>query len=899
MKKIFYLIFFACFFLNGVICSAAEEGNIELDLTDADLPQEITLQDQINTVLEVGNFFEKNYPGDMILEDLTDDLAKFFPEATTQQLYDRSEWVRDGVRFYRFVKDIYGKVKEKMLMPEEPPLVVAEEDYDTGYNEEYIETKPDEVAVIEDFKKVLSYGPDSRDYKAFKEKYIKDSEKNMPADAFENFSRMLKKLEWKKLPFYGLFYEDPFSGRDGMGEWVKQDENWVRLIAEDSKIGDKKTVRGAVHFHILDGYAVSAYQKGNLPAPTFDFSGSENLEKASIFRPYPERIISDSPENDLIAYSENFAIPVLFEVKDNQSNMKLSADVKFTLCKIETGECREVNAKPEMTLHPGMVFRSAVRNFVAQSFNLLPQTSGDLKLKAAVIDEGDEKEGQVLRLVYTRLHDTAKVDVFADSEEHLEFQRPRIAINDDEITVRLIPKEKQNDLVGKEFEITVSYNEHDSFREKVVAEKASWFDFMQNKLSLGIVLIAVLGGFILNFMPCVFPVLSVKLISLTGFGKRTQGKLRREFFLTILGIFLSFWIISAVLSLLKYLGYSIGWGMQFQNPFFLVLMIFVVSLFITQLCGLIEFRTPDWVNHLVSKNRDKDGIMHFLTGILVVVMATPCTAPYLGTAVGFALSGSVVDIFVIMTAVALGLSIPYLMLLFVSDISIYLPKPGAWMNKLSRFMILMLILTLIWLMSVLYAQTDVKAIIHLSLYLLVFLVIIALRSSMIRKMEILSEDGEIKRLAYHMINAVVIFVCLVLVFFSMLDVSRHFDRHRKINLENKLQFINYQEIADYVKDDKIVVVAVGADWCLTCMYNDVAVFSNFQVRRLLREENFVLIEVDWTNYNKEVLDFMEKFGRKGLPFYVLFSKMIPDGMVLPEVLTEHGFMKIIEDIKGR
>ncbi len=899
MKKIFYLIFFACFLLNGMICPAAEEGKVELELTDEDLPREITLQDQINTVVEIGSFFEKNYPGDMIFEDLTDDLAKFFPGATTQQLYDRSEWVRDGVRFYRFVRDTYNKAKEKMLVPEEPPLIVAEKDYDTGYDGEYIETKPDEVAVIEDFKKVLSYGPDSRDYKAFKEKYIKDTEKEMPADSFENFSRMLKKLEWKKLPFYGLFYEDPFSGRDGMGEWVKQDESWVRLITEDSKIGDKTTVRGAVHFNIIDGYAVPAYQKGNLPAPSFDFSASENLEKSSVFRPYPERIISAGSDNDLIAYNGNFAIPVLFELKDSQSDLKLSAEVKFTLCRTETGECREVVHHPKMTLHPGVIFRSVVRNFVTQSFNLLPQTGGDLKLKAAVIDNGGDDEGQVLRLVYKQLRDTAKVDVFVDSEEHFEFQRPRIAINDDEITVRLIPKEKQNNLIGKEFEVTVRYNKHDSFREKVRAEEASWFDFMQNKLSLGIVLIAILGGFILNFMPCVFPVLSLKLISLTGFGKRSKGKLRKEFFLTVLGIFLSFWGISAVLCLLKYLGHSIGWGMQFQNPVFLVLMIFVVSLFIAQLCGLIEFRTPDWLNKLAGKTENKDGIMHFLTGVLVVVMATPCTAPYLGTAIGFALSGSMIDIFVVMTAVALGLSVPYLMLLFVSDISIYLPKPGAWMNKLSRFMILMLILTMVWLMSVLYAQTDVKAIIHLSLYLLAFVIVIALRSSLVKKIEVLPEESDIKKLSYHLINWTIIVLCLLLMFFSVLDVNRHFGRHRKINLESKLQFINYQEIADYVKDDNVVVVAVGADWCLTCMYNDVAVFSNFQVRRLMNEEKLVLIEVDWTNYNEEVLDFMEKFGRKGLPFYVLFSKMIPDGMVLPEVLTERSFVKIIEDIKGR
>lgn len=158
-------------------------------------------------------------------------------------------------------------------------------------------------------------------------------------------------------------------------------------------------------------------------------------------------------------------------------------------------------------------------------------------------------------------------------------------------------------------------------------------------------------------MPCVFPVLSVKILSLSKFGAENDRSVRRNFMFTAAGIFLALGLIAVVLAVLKMLGRTVGWGMQFQSPVFLVFMMFVIVAFIAVLSGKITIRAPGWLERL---DTGANGFMHFLTGVLVVLMATPCTAPYLGTAVGFALGSAYVsDIFIIMFSVALGLSLPY------------------------------------------------------------------------------------------------------------------------------------------------------------------------------------------------------------------------------------------------
>src|SRR5574344_1837497 len=194
MKKILKIIFFISIIFYSSLIQAAEfqEGKVIIDFKDAEEYEELTFQNQLAMVLEIGRYFEVNYPNDKINENLVPDLANFFPQATQEQLTSRAEWVREGVRFYRVFNKLYTDIKSYITLPPEAPLIVADEEYDTGYSAEYIETKPDELIVIEDFKKVIAYGG-KKDYQAFKAKYLRDKQETKYSFDFDKYANVLKR----------------------------------------------------------------------------------------------------------------------------------------------------------------------------------------------------------------------------------------------------------------------------------------------------------------------------------------------------------------------------------------------------------------------------------------------------------------------------------------------------------------------------------------------------------------------------------------------------------------------------------------------------------------------------------------------------------------------------------
>ena len=204
--------------------------------------------------------------------------------------------------------------------------------------------------------------------------------------------------------------------------------------------------------------------------------------------------------------------------------------------------------------------------------------------------------------------------------------------------------------VGKNFEVSAKLDDINTIRTNIKPQQASFFDTERPELSLGLLALAVLGGFILNFMPCVFPVLALKILAITKFGGSNAAKVRRGFLFTCLGLVTAFLILIGLLILLKSLGYALGWGMQFQSTSFLLIMSFVLIVFMLQIAGIINLGTPQWADRLLRSPNQSEDLLNFLTGLLLVLLSTPCSAPYLGTAIGFALAGSYSDIVIIMTA---------------------------------------------------------------------------------------------------------------------------------------------------------------------------------------------------------------------------------------------------------
>lgn len=899
MKNFFIYIFFACFFAIPMQTKAAEGGHIYMDIQpEPEMvdEKELNFYRQIEKLAERYYHFEVTFPGDAIDGDIYAEVAKIYPYLGYQELEYKVEDIRDTIKTYRRLKKLYEDIKAKMLIPEPPPLIVDEKDYDKHYTAPYIESDSSQPVIITDFKKVLGYGINQQDFKAmelhYKMQKLKDS-KTM--GNFEKLSQLFKDLEWRKLFFYGVVYENPFTGRLGMGDWQETPQGKLRLISVETKV-EKKEVTAALHFVMEPGYMLLWSPEKNIPAPSFDFSQSTNVEKAEVFMPIPTRVVEKSDDN-IMGYLGDFAIPVKITLKDETQPLDLKAIVKTTFC--GNNECFPAELSPDLKLEVGdSLVNSGLSSFIEKTYASLPKSKlKDLEISKVVVDENFDGQGQTLRLILKSDDNPEKVNFFLESKDGISFRRPRITINGKDITVRFQAYDSEINLVGKEFTVTAAVSSMNSLRKSVIARQASIFDTERQVLSLGLLLLAFIGGFILNFMPCVFPVLSLKFLSLTKFGGQKEKQIRKNFAWTVVGIFIAFALLTAVLLALKALGVAVGWGMQFQNPYFLVSILFVMVLFMAQIFELINIKTPQFIIKKLSPEtygETSDIFLNILTGLFVVLVATPCTAPYLGTTLGFALAGSAWDIIAIMPAVGLGLSLPYILLAVYPDLGLLMPKPGPWMQKFSNFMIFMLFLTIIWLLSILQAQTDWNAAIWVGVLLLSFLIILYLRYTILQAVDAQNENPQTRETAAKYVKRIALGLILIFAALSFYKADKAYQLHQaEISLKRDLK-LDRARINNYLRDGNIVIVKVGADWCLTCKFNDVTVFNNNNLEAVAQYYKVKFIEVDWTSYDKDILNFMKQFGRSGLPFYIIFSRTVPDGMVLPEVLTDESLSGIIK-----
>jgi len=392
--------------------------------------------------------------------------------------------------------------------------------------------------------------------------------------------------------------------------------------------------------------------------------------------------------------------------------------------------------------------------------------------------------------------------------------------------------------------------------------------------------VALLGGLLLNLMPCVLPVLSIKVLSLIGHAGAERQTIRAGFVASAAGIVTSFLLLAVIAGTLKLLGLAVGWGVQFQQPLFLATMVVVVTLFAANLLGLFEIPLPQWASNLGLKGDAHGMAGHFLTGMFATLLATPCSAPFLGTAVGFALSRGLFEILVIFLALGLGMALPYLAVAAWPDLARMLPKPGKWMLVLRRLLGAVLLLTGAWLLVVLSAEAGEKA--SLTVGALMGGLLLALGSSRfigVRARAVLVVLFSLGALA----------VSLMALPKPATAVPEH--------LKSLWQPFDRDAIAKDVADGKLVFVDVTADWCITCQVNKATVTYRSPVAERLTQPDVVAMEADWTRPDDNIAAYLASFGRYGIPFNAVYGPGAPDGIALPELLTPELVMEALDKAK--
>ncbi len=624
-------------------------------------------------------------------------------------------------------------------------------------------------------------------------------------------------------------------------EWQHHESSDARLIASTKASPDGALYAG-LHIKLKPNwhtYWRSPGDAGFPPAP--EWKEAVNLEKAEIMFPWPHRYAMQGLET--YGYEGEVVFPIKITKKDPAADVNLKAKLSLLVCS-------------DICIPADFTFDLPLAGYF--------QSAGDDEatklIKDALAHVPKKDDGQGLSILSVRLDEASGVRTVA-----LQYNSP-VAANDVElvgevgdgstlpytdlkndaqaktITVTLT-KDAPKELNGKEMTFTLIDNTNQKAVEKklaidggaviapapapvtpVVATPAAPVE--QPNL-VAMILFALLGGLILNLMPCVLPVIALKSISFIKHGGGTPSGVRLSFLATSAGIIFSFLVMAGIIIALKDFGMSVGWGVQFQNPIFLSFLIAILVLFSLNLLGFYEIPLPRFLADRLSWTHGHGSLTKdFFSGAFATLLATPCTAPFLGTAVGFALAGGAFEILVIFLALGVGLAAPFLLIAIFPHCATWLPKPGAWMENVRKFLGVLLTITALWLGYVLYNQLT--------------------PSTPVSHSEAMQEKWEA------------------------------FDE---------------KKIPELVAQGKIVFVDVTADWCLTCQVNRKLVLETEEIQKLLSDPKVVVMIADWTKRDETIGAYLKSFMRYGIPFNVIYSSSAPQGAPLPELLSKEAVLE--------
>jgi suppressor for copper-sensitivity B len=434
--------------------------------------------------------------------------------------------------------------------------------------------------------------------------------------------------------------------------------------------------------------------------------------------------------------------------------------------------------------------------------------------------------------------------------------------------------------------------------EPPAVETASEAPLAKAAGGLGVMLLlALLGGLILNAMPCVLPVLSLKVFGLVRSAGHGRAEVVRGALATSAGILSSFLALALVAVVAHQAGAAVGWGVQFQHPGFVAFLAVVVVLFCLNLWGLFEIPLPQRLARLggigsSGANGPREGIAgHFFSGLFATLMATPCSAPFLGTAIGFALAQPAPVVFAIFAALGLGMALPYLLIAAAPGVARLLPRPGAWMETVRGVMGFLLAAAAVWLFYVLSSQVapEQLAAIQLGLLGIALFTWIQHRVANGRALRGMAGAGVVAAIAITMFAATGATA-------ARGEARQGLTASQPAGLIPWVQF-DRARAESLARGGQLVFVDVTADWCFTCKVNERLVIDTPEVARAFEDHNVVPMRADWTNKNDEIGKFLAAHGRYGIPFYLLYRPGRPPH-VFGELPSKGGLVATVRAAAG-
>lgn len=624
-------------------------------------------------------------------------------------------------------------------------------------------------------------------------------------------------------------------------------------------------------------------------AASINWEGSQNLKSAEILWPAPTRFAFAGLES--YGYSYFVILPIDAAAQDQSQPMSLKAEVNMMAC---AEQCIPFTFTFALDIPAGPALASPLAPVIESARAKVPnlQTENSpLKItKATPTPEGD-------LLIHTHSPQGLMApDIFVESGNGSLFAAPVLEDKASGLyrAKLLTPDNKLPDstqitltLVDGVQAVTHTLPVTSASR----TPHASAANHQQtSKPYVTMLAIAFVGGLILNLMPCVLPVLSLKILSVMSHAGAKPQHMRKAMLASALGIITSFLILAGLAIGLKNAGAMVGWGVQFQQPYFLIGMMMLLTLFAASLWGLLNIPLPRFLADAVTDKLPQSGesdhtiLGNFITGMFATLLATPCSAPFVGTAIGFALAGSSLTLLLIALCMGLGMAAPFLLLAAKPQLGRFIPKPGRWMLALKAVLGAALLATAIWLGQILSHIWPLKEAATAMGAIYVLLAVLWIRASIKRPVLIIYGLGVIVLMA------------------GSLHLADNLTTKAPTTSTTQATTLPWtafdeQAIPALVAEGKTVLVDVTADWCLTCAANEKLVLNSSEGRKVLLQPEIVLMRADWTAPNADIADYLKRHGRYGIPFNILYGPRQPDGLVLSEILTVGALQEGITAVK--
>ncbi|RED54358.1 protein-disulfide reductase DsbD family protein [Aestuariispira insulae] len=689
--------------------------------------------------------------------------------------------------------------------------------------------------------------------------------------------------------FLALFFAPPHSAQAGSGEWDRNEHAAVRLISAIEGTGERDALPLGLEFQLQPGWKIYWRTPGDAGFPPIpDWSPSANVSNVEMRWPRPDRF--EIFDLETLGYKDEVVFPLTVIPETPGAPLQLAAKIPYLAC---SEVCIPYEANLSLNLPAGADTASPDAHLISRYDGAVPVPADQAGITFPQAGFDIKEDVITLQIQATSRVGFDQPDLIVEGPEGSYFHKPKVqlaAANDQAVFTVQGGGVKEDAMLADAITVTL----WDGTRSvEAPVSLSTGLPFIASATNAPadsglwtILGFALLGGLILNLMPCVLPVLSLKLLSVLSHGGSARRTVRVGFLASAAGILTAFLILGGALALMKQAGIAVGWGIQFQNPLFITVMILVVILFAANLMGLFQLRLPGSLsNYAANAGRGQKGLGgHFITGMFATLLATPCSAPFLGPAVGFALSRDTADILMVFTMLGLGLALPYLMIAALPGLVSFLPRPGNWMNKMKLVLSLALIGTAAWLLTVLDGIAGSELVTIIAAFTALILAVLLVRSKL--------PAARVARMAPLLV--------LLLAGSAVTAVTLKAPSPAPIRPASPDNWISFDETAipALVGQGQVVFVDVTADWCITCLFNKKNVLEAEPVASLLASGNVTLMRADWTRPDPAIADYLNRHGRYGIPFNMIYGPGQPDGIALSEFLISGEVVEALDQAAG-